>query len=95
MGGFLRITAIIIGVVLAVALVCLTLWANVQRTIQEEQHDHLVRETVAFGQRHGYVGFELTRGSCLQIQSEVGQLLVCLPEDGQPTVLIAKNGPEN
>lgn len=95
MGNFLKVTVVTVGVVFAVVLVCLTLWANVQRTIQEEQHSQMVRETIAFGQRQEYVGFELTKGSCLRLQSEVGQLLVCLPEDGQPTVLIAKNGPEN
>lgn len=94
MGNFLKATGTAIAVIFAIGLVVLALWANVLQSVQAERHDKAVRNTAAFGERATYENFVLKKGCSLRVYSDVGELLVCLPPDGEPTVLIA-HGPEH
>jgi hypothetical protein len=58
----------------------------VHRQIAREQD---IKNIATFGEQHKYEDFVLKKGTCVRIKTEIGDVLVCLPDNGRPELLVA------
>lgn len=78
-----------LGVMLAIVVVIAVIVGTIVCHALEWKHEDSVKHTAIFGQHYDLAkDFVLTKGTSVTIHSEVGPLLVCLPEDGRPAVMV-------
>ena len=86
-----KIFAGILFVVMVASLVFLMVMVFM-RAHRDEVHTKAINDTVTFGERHECVDFVLKKGECLRVNSENGELVLCLPKDGKPEVRVSPVG---
>lgn len=86
--------ATILFLVIVVGCIVLGITASAKRASEQTSHETAVKNTAVFGEKHEYSDFVLKRGSSLRISSEVGEILLCLPPDGRPAILVSEKHEE-
>lgn len=76
---------VIVLAVIFLLIVAGSIFVDHHNAVQQEA----VRNVATFGEQHTYENFVLKKGTCLRIKTETGDVLVCLPAEGKPTLLIA------
>lgn len=80
---------LVIAMLAAMALVMVT---ECREIVDRHKYNENIEQIVAFGEKHDpAVDFTLRCGESVKIRTEIGDLLICLPQEGDPKILRSWN----
>ena len=79
----------IIPTIIAILILVLIIIGSMVLAYRQETHAQAIKNVATFGEQHKYEDFMLKKGTCLRIKTEIGDVLICLPNNGRPELLIA------
>jgi len=78
-----------IPTIIAILVLVLIIIGSMFLAHRQTTHEQAIKNVATFGEQHKYEDFMLKKGTCLRIKTEIGDVLVCLPNQGRPELLIA------
>ena len=86
-----KIAPLVLGIFVGVLLIVIVVLAF-EIDYRNDARVQNINEAMAFGERHECVNVVLKKGECLSVNTEIGELIVCLPKDGKPEVRVSPDG---